>query len=544
MKKLKRVLSLGITLALLLALAPAALAKTTAAGQTAQTVLFYTTNTAGERILVAQIPVAEMESDMQAGKIDQTLHNYSILDRFVTTVHQESQGFLVPDFVSYAQGKSTDAAIKAAPFTFDGEDTISFWEIDQAGYDDMDRYTYNDLYGVPRYNFPLLYQYWDYRTQDYYDPAGKLTRDEVIDHIFQNGEKEVFLLSVRAFSQRYIVTESKYGTGDYNMEGIWQSLGLLDNERTMRIMKPMTKEELYQRQPTAADTRYWISQILLEMNSEPNIASKGTVAAPTATMTEDQNNYYIRFSCDTPGASIYYNHNYISPSYMPTSLYKGNAVTVPKSWFPSGTVTMTAHGVKDGWSDAGTVTLSLEASGTETGQSHLYPDVEESAWYYDAVSYVAQNGLFDPQQDGNFGPQAPMTRLMLAEALYRLSGSPAVEGKGPFVDTTAPSVVWAYNQGVVAGTSATTFSPKGTITREQIASMLYRYAAQSGQSSGQKGDLSRFSDGASVASWAKDAMEWATGVTLISGTGTGALQPQDTASRSQVAQILLQFSKL
>jgi hypothetical protein len=90
-----------------------------------------------------------------------------------------------------------------------GESQIAFWEIDQTGYDDMDSYTYADLYEIPRYNFPRLYEYWDYAKQDYYDPSGKMTKAEDIDYIFENAEPETTILSVRAFSQRYMQTPEK-----------------------------------------------------------------------------------------------------------------------------------------------------------------------------------------------------------------------------------------------------------------------------------------------------------------------------------------------
>ena len=202
--------------------------KTIPAGQTVGNVLFYITNAKGEEILVSQIPVSEMEADMAAGKIDSTLHNYSLLDRFVTTLHQEAQGFSVPEFIDYAKGKSSLASLRSLPLALNGESTVQFWEIDQRGYDDMDTYTYDELYGVARYNFPLLYQYWDYTKQDYYDPAGKMSRAEVIDYIFENGRPETVIMSVRAFSQRYMITSEKFGV-DYNMESYWNEKKLLDN---------------------------------------------------------------------------------------------------------------------------------------------------------------------------------------------------------------------------------------------------------------------------------------------------------------------------
>ena len=94
---------------------------------------------------------------------------------------------------------------------------------------------------------------------------------------------------------------------------------------------------------------------------------------------------------------------------------------------------------------------------------------------------------------------------------------------------------------MVTGTSSDTFAPDGTITREQIAAMLWRYAKAVGKDVSAPGELTAFPDGAGVAAWAADGMAWAVGAKLINGTGNGLLAPQDTATRSQVAQILRNF---
>ena len=380
----KRMLSLALALFLVISMIPAAQAKTTPGSETVNTALFYITNDKGEDILVSHMPISGMDADMKAGKIGNAVHNYSMLDRYVTPVHQEAQGFTVGEFIAYAQSKSDVGALRNIKLTFDGIDKIRFWEIDQAGYDDLDTYTYNDLYGVARYNFPLLYQYWNYTTQDYYDPSGEMPRAAVIDHIFSSGQSEVFLLSVTAFSQRYILTEEKYGTGDYNLENYWNSQGLLDNERSVRLMKPMTKDELYNKTPTASDTRYWVANIRLDMAAPPSVNSLGAVAAPAATMTEDANNYYIRFSCATDGATILYNQNYQSPSYSPTFPYGGGAVVAPKSYFPDGKVTMTAHAA-------------------------------------DSMKWAVGAGLINGTTDTTIAPQGTATRAQVAALVMRLA---------------------------------------------------------------------------------------------------------------------------
>jgi hypothetical protein len=547
MKTARNILPLLLALATFAAGVPAA-AKTTPAGETVGTVLFYAENGDGEQILVSQIPVADMESDMKAGKIDGTVHNYSLLDRFVTTLHQEAQGFTVPEFVAYARDKSSVAELRGLDLSFAGEDVIRFWEIDQTGFDELDTYSYDDLYGVKRYNFPLLYEYWDYAKQDYYDPAGEMARADVIDYIFENGEEEIFLLSVRAFSQRYMVTSEKFGV-DYNMESYWHGQGLLDNERTMRVMKPMTRDELYNKTPTASDTRYWTANVLLGMEKKPDIKPLGAVAEPAAVMTEAGDNYYIRFSCATPGASILYNHNFVSPGYTPTSPYGDGAVVVPKQYFKSGEVTMTARAVKDGYTDAGVVTLKLKSSGTEQNpvSANAYSDVPEGAWYEAAVSYVMDKKLFDTLGGANkFAPESPMTRAMLATALYRAQGSPEVTKFADFKDVTrgtplSAAVSWCNAAEIVLGYEDGAFRPDDEITREQIAAMMYRWARHKKEDLSARGDLAAFPDAGETSDWARDYLAWAVGAKIINGMDDGSVSPRGTATRAQVAQILRNY---
>ncbi|MBO4917678.1 MAG: S-layer homology domain-containing protein [Bacteroidales bacterium] len=551
MKRGKRSLSFFLAILLIAALCviPAS-AKTNPAGQTVGTVLFYIVNRAGEEILAAHIPVSEMEADMQAGLIDDTNHNYSVLDRYVTPVHQEAQGFTAAEFVAYAQSKSTVPAIREAALTFAGEDRLSFWEIDQAGYDELDTYTWNDLYGVPRYNFPLLYEYWNYRTQDYYDPAGKMSREEVIDYIFDHGEPEIFLISVRAFSQRYQSTGEKYSASDFNMEDYWLSCRLPDNERALRMMVPMSEQELREMASTASNSRYWCANIRLSMASPPDIAAQGRVAAPTAVMTEDGENYYIDFQCATPGATILYNQNYLSLNYTPTCEYTGRAAVVPKAWFPEGEVTVTCRAVRDGWTDEGVVTLTLKPTGTYRWHNP-YADVPEDKWYSSAVAYADRKLLFDPtgrDADGRdlFSPEAPMTRGMLALALYRLSDSPRTSGiaSTPFLDVAptskyAAAIAWCYANNVVNGTGDTTFDPDATITREQIVTMFCRYAEKvAGADMTPADDLSRFTDRETVSAWALPGLQWAVAAGLINGMTEDTIAPKGTATRAQTAALL------
>ncbi len=376
---------------------PKAEAKTTPDGQTVGSMLFYVQNSAGEDILVSQIPVSVMAADLTAGTIDKTVYNYSVLDKLVTPVHQESQGMTVNQFIPYALNKTSVPALKSLSLTFNDNDKIGFWELDDQGGYDTDTYTYNDLYGATRYDYPLLYQYWDYGNQKYYDPNGVMNDAQVISYIQANAQETLVRLSVTAFSQRYIITNAKVDAEDYNMEYYWNSLGLLDTQRTVRLMMPMTADELANKISTADDSRYWVWNVLLNMESAPQVDSLGSVAAPTGYLTDDDTYYYVHFNCTTAGATVYYNQSYKSATYMPSEKYDpADPLKIAKTDLPNGTLTMTAHAVEDGYTDAGVVTLTLSSSesaptvtaqtGYTTGQNVVLPISGDTVNYDDWAS--------------------------------------------------------------------------------------------------------------------------------------------------------------
>ncbi|MBR6808186.1 MAG: S-layer homology domain-containing protein [Clostridia bacterium] len=178
-----------------------------------------------------------------------------------------------------------------------------------------------------------------------------------------------------------------------------------------------------------------------------------------------------------------------------------------------------------------------------------FADVAPDSWYNNAINYAVNKSLMNGVGDGtNFNPDGPMTRAMVVTVLYRLEGSPSVSSNQPFTDLNADwyadAVAWAYESGVVTGTSSTTFSPDGNVTREQLATILYRYAAYKGYNTSVSADLNVFPDGGNVSSWAKTALSWANGIGLITGAsknGSVILDPQGEASRAQVATILMRF---
>ena len=174
-----------------------------------------------------------------------------------------------------------------------------------------------------------------------------------------------------------------------------------------------------------------------------------------------------------------------------------------------------------------------------------FTDVRETDWFYDDVVFAYENGLFSGTTATTFSPYASMTRAMLVTVLSRLEGEPAVTGRSGFSDVTIGSyyeatVTWAADNGIVNGTSATTFSPSENVTREQMAAILCRYAQYKQYGTSASASLSAFSDAAAVSNYAKVPLSWAVAEKLVNGTD-GKLLPRASATRAQVAAILHRF---
>lgn len=198
---------------------------------------------------------------------------------------------------------------------------------------------------------------------------------------------------------------------------------------------------------------------------------------------------------------------------------------------PGGKVTVEASFIREGGQ-------------TQTPQT-TFADVPASAWYYDAVEYVYENGLMSGVSGGWFAPNDTLTRAMLVQTLYAMEGRPAAASAG-FADVAsgdwyASAVNWAAANGVVSGVSETGFGPNNALTREQLALILYRFAQYKGYDVTGTSDLAAYADGSSVSGWAAEAMGWAVDAGLISGVGGNQIAPTGTASRAQVAQILMNF---
>ena len=171
-----------------------------------------------------------------------------------------------------------------------------------------------------------------------------------------------------------------------------------------------------------------------------------------------------------------------------------------------------------------------------------FTDVPKTAWCRADVEYVWQHGIMKGISATKFGPDTKMTRAMFVTVLYRMEGSPSVEGMQipAFTDIGAKwcydAIIWAYNAGVTLGKTATTFAPNDSITRAEIVTMVYRYSGSPTVSG-----VPNFTDAASVGAWARDAIIWATSVGVVNGYTDGSFGPNKTALRSEMAAMLHRY---
>ena len=187
--------------------------------------------------------------------------------------------------------------------------------------------------------------------------------------------------------------------------------------------------------------------------------------------------------------------------------------------------------------------------GGEEEDGFPFTDVKTSDWYYDAVKYVYENGLMAGTSETTFAPEVKLNRAMAVQILYNLEGKPAVTEAATFTDAAAAgewaldAIAWAQQTGVVAGMGDNLFAPAAQVTREQFAQMMYNYAEYKGYDLTAAGDLAQFTDSGKLQPWAVTAMKWANGNGLINGFEDNTLQPAGTTIRGQAASIIMNFDK-
>ena len=281
--------------------------------------------------------------------------------------------------------------------------------------------------------------------------------------------------------------------------------------------------------------------------------------------TDDQNNPVIVITYTGGGSSSGGGGGSSSSSNKPTASVSGSGgkVTVASD----GTVTITpdagyqiakitvngkevdipANGKLTGLDKDDKVVVTFEKIPEEKPDESTTPftDVAENAWYADAVQYVYEKGIMNGTSATSFSPNDTTTRGMIVTMLHRLEDTPSAVSSG-FTDVAAgawyaDAVAWAAANGVVNGISDSSFAPETAITREQLATILYRYAQLKGYDVSVSGDLSGYADASQISEYAITAMQWANENGLITGNTATTLNPQGNATRAEVATILMRF---
>ena len=175
-----------------------------------------------------------------------------------------------------------------------------------------------------------------------------------------------------------------------------------------------------------------------------------------------------------------------------------------------------------------------------------FTDVKESDWFFKGVEYVVDKGIMSGVSENEFAPSGKLTRAMLVQMLYNMESRPACDAENAFMDVPVgqwytDAVIWANDAKIVSGMGEGLFAPNMEITREQMVVMLYNYAKYKGYDVTASAGLSKFADNASVSTWAQPAMQWAVAEGYISGMGDNQLAPQGTATRAEIASVIMRF---
>ena len=231
---------------------------------------------------------------------------------------------------------------------------------------------------------------------------------------------------------------------------------------------------------------------------------------------------------------------------VPDEGYALSTLTVTDRFGDAVRVTEQADGTYTFTMPNGQVTVTATFVETEAPVDEPFVDVAEGDWFYDAVVYAYQNELMDGVGGNRFAPNSETTRAQLVTILYRLEGEPAVSGDLPFTDVEAgiwytDAILWAAQNNIVNGVSDTEFAPGDDLTRQQLVTILYRYAEAKGYDVSASADLSGYPDADQVQDYAQPAMAWAVAENIIQGMEDGTLKPAGNASRAQIATILMRF---
>lgn len=290
----------------------------------------------------------------------------------------------------------------------------------------------------------------------------------------------------------------------------------------------------------------------------------GDSADPLPVLTDDaaKRVYQVTFKIQSDGAEddyavVYANPSGVGADRMPEAPVSGTKTFA--NWsvgsagggkFTAGTAVTQDMTVYAQWrsdsGEGGSASTPSDGPDDPAVWENPFTDVQAGAWYEDAVRFTVENGLFYGTSDTTFSPNGTMSRGMLATVLYRLAKEPGAAAEGLFHDVAdgryyTEAVDWAAENRIVTGYGNGNYGPDDPITREQLAAILWRYAQKTGNDGIQNGtEILRFPDTGDVADWAKEAMTWTVDWEIIRGKG-GILDPKGSATRAQVAVMLMRF---
>ena len=280
-----------------------------------------------------------------------------------------------------------------------------------------------------------------------------------------------------------------------------------------------------------------------------------TTTSPQGSPTENAGTNTSSFTI-SQGDSIVIKDESGSTLYKTTGLKTANSVVFANEDIVSGsTYTLSVNGTVVATATAATGTgatanpggmAGSDPANTSGGGNFPFRDISGSSWYYSSVRSVLEKGIMSGTSGTTFSPEAVITRGMLAQILYNLEEKPETDATAEFTDveTTAwyyDAVNWAATEDIVSGYDTSSFGPDDAVTREQLATILYRYAQYKGYAVDTLAELEEFNDSSNISSYALSAMQWANGQSLISGTDNSRLLPKGEATRAQAATILLRF---
>mgnify|MGYP000182727316 CR=1 FL=1 len=285
----------------------------------------------------------------------------------------------------------------------------------------------------------------------------------------------------------------------------------------------------------------------LSVDATASLTRRSSGGAPSGTVTPS---YTVSASAGEGGS--------ISPSGK-TSVDKGDdltfAITPDEGYVVDDVLvdgvsvgSVTSYTLRD-VAKSHTISVSfVPDDGGESAWENPFTDVDEAAWYFDAVRYVFENGLLQGTSDTLFSPDLTTTRAMIVTVLWRMAEEPVINYAMTFDDVSeglwySEAVRWAAGEGIVTGYDDTRFGPNDAVTREQLAAMLYRYAVSQGRdvSVGEDTNILSYADAFSVSEYAVSALQWACGEGIVTGRDDGTLSPQDSALRSEFSAMLMRF---